>query len=169
MSVSDLFTLPAQPASGSAKYGPMGGDGRTSPLCRYEVNVALAMDAGGGTFRVGIDLDPQFMNLVAMMQLNIDRDNAEPFRMDISLGDQANPVQFNADGVLKVNHNAGNASITWSPPPLIDPIRVDFRLANTDTFTGTCDLIVYCFRKGNQHITPIEKVFQVLTRAGSLI
>lgn len=144
----------------------MGGDGWTAPQGRYEVDVSLAMDATGGTWRVAINMDPQYMNLIALMQLETDQaSDAIAFAMDMKL--KASTNIFRVAGDL-AQLDSASASGLWSVPPAIDPVTMDFRLVNTDTFTGRATATIYVFRKGAQHIVPIDKIFQCLVRAGSL-
>lgn len=166
MTIFETISLPNQPVTGSAIFQPMGGDGWTAPLGRYEVDASLTMDASGGTWSIGVELDRQFMNLVALMQLemNISSDT-EAFSMDIKMRAATNIYRVAGD-LLQTQTTSINR--IWSPPPIIDPVNMDFRLGNTDTKIGRATGTVYCFRKGAQHEVPIDKLLQCLVRAGSV-
>lgn len=167
MSVSETTSIPiAQPASGSVLFQPMGGDGWTSPQGRYEIDISLAMNVSGGTWRIAVQLDPQYMNLVALMQLETDQaSDTIPFAMDMKLKASTNIFRVAGD-LLQLD--SASCSRLWSVPPAIDVKDIDFRLDNTDTFTGRATATIYVFRKGAQHIIPIDKIFQCLVRAGSV-
>ncbi len=166
MAVTETVTLPGQPATGSVLYQPMGGDGRTAPMGRYEIDASLAMDGTGGAWDFLFELDPQYMNLVSVMGIFLNQGaDTIGFTMDIKL--QENTSIFRVAGDLLQLSSTG-ASRLWSPPPIVDPVGIDFRLVNSDTFTGAATATIYVFRKGVQHEVPIDKIFQCLTRAGSV-
>lgn len=167
MSVAEVITLPTQPATGTAKFQPMGGDGQVSPKGRYELDISLAQDASGGVWSVAVNLDPQYMNLVAMMQLqeNVSGDTTA-FSLEIKVSDLASV--YRANGHL-IDGTQGTASRLWVPPPVIDPLSITFRLLNaTDLKIGRCAATIYVFNKGMQHVVPIEQIFRALIRGGSL-
>lgn len=167
MAVTLQVDLPAQPAVGSVRYQPMGGDGWTSPKARYEVTVSLTQDASGGIWAVVLLLDPQFMNLVSLMQVEEDvlSDDSE-FSLEIKLGGGVNVYRVSGD--LKKGTQSSSSAI-WAPPPLIDPLTITFRLLNAaDTKIGKCNATIYVFNKSAQHVIPIEQIFRCLPRGGTL-
>ncbi len=162
MSVAETLDLPAQPVTGKVIHGPMGGNGMTSPLARYEIDAQLVMDASGGTWRISVNMDPQYLNVVSVMQLEQDiASDTTAFAMDIKL--RASDFIFRVGGDL-LQLNTGSASRMWTPPPMIDPVTIDFRLNNIDGDTGRLTATVYLFKKGAQHVVPIEKIMQCLVR-----
>lgn len=166
VSVAETIILPNQPNDGQVIHGPMGGDGYTSPLARYEIDASLLMDSGGGTWRIAINLDPQYLNVVSVMQLEQDiASDTTAFAMDIKL--RASNFIFRVGGDLK-QLNTAAANAFWSPPPMIDPLTIDFRLNNIDGDTGRATATVYLFKKGAQHIVPIERIMQCLVRSGTV-
>lgn len=162
MSVLESIDLPGQPATGLNFFQPMGGDGYRAPLGRYECHISLAMDASGGTFRVTVNLDAQYMNIVAMMQLeqNIASDTTA-FAMDVKLRAATNIYRVAGD-LLQLDSAA--ASRLWLPPLMIDPVSIDFRLDNVDGDTAISTATVYCFKKGAQHVVPINFFADTLPR-----
>lgn len=167
MSVTETINLPAQPTTGTVRYGPMGGDGWTAPLARYEIEASLDMDGSGGTWRIAINMDPQFMSVVALMGLLTDQgSDTIAFSMDCRL-DAAN-VQYRVAGDLKQLHST-NAQALWALPPIIDPVAIDFRLVNTDTFDGIGTCTIYLFKKSAQHVVPINVIMSCLPRSGSVM
>lgn len=166
MSVLEDITLPAQPSTGQVIHGPMGGDGLTSPLARYEIDMSLAMDASGGTFRLSVNMDQQYLNVIALMQLEQDiASDTTAFAMDIKI--RPSNFIFRVAGDL-IQLDSAAASRLWCPPPIIDPRTMDFRLDNTDGDTGRCTATVYLFKKGAQHMVPIDKIMQCLVRTSSV-
>jgi len=166
VTVFEVINLPDQPAIGSIRYQPMGGDGWESPKARYEINVQLAGDVSGQIWLVSCVLDPQFMNLVALMALTVDvASDTTEFSMDTKLSEGGSTYRVAGD-LLQATQD--NSSRLWTPPPMIDPVSINFRLLNVDGVIGTCDATVYLFNKSAQHVVPIEQIFQCLPRASSM-
>jgi len=143
----------------------MGGDGWSSPKARYEIDAQLAQDATGGVWSIVCTLDPQFMNLVALMQMTEDvAADTTQFSMEILA-----PGTYRVSGDLLKGGQDTNSSRVWAPPPIIDPSRITWRLLNaTDTKIGFATATVYVFNKSAQHVVPIEQIFRCLPRGGSV-
>lgn len=164
MSVSSFVTLPAQPASGQSKFIPLGGDGSTSPLGCYLVELDLAGDAGGGTHLNGIIGDPRYTNLFAFGNAKVTSAAAAPDFLitlsDFSSGTQNQEPEISVVGSMpQTATGAPNATFLWYPPPIyyqgvgvmqfIGP-NVDV----TETYTLYCE--VYCFDINVKRLYPLN-------------
>lgn len=166
MAVIDQIQLPLQPASGTTIFGPLGGNGYTSPLGRYEVDATLVMDGTTGAWRIAMHMDLQYMSLVSIAQMETN-EPSDTIAFAIDIKQRAATNIYRVAGDMKQLDSA-SANVQWCPPPIIDPVTVDFRMLNTDTFTGRATCTIYLFKKGAQHIVPVFELMKCLIRAGSV-
>lgn len=167
MAVLEVVDLPNQPAAGSAIFHALGGDGWFAPQSRVEIDASLAMDASGGAIRLSFTLDPQYESIVALMQIGTDETTAGlDFQVDVALKASTNFIK--ATGVVVPDHEGGQSRL-WMPPPIINPLKIDFRMDNTDTFTMVCIATIYQFRKTASQRVPLSELFRCLARGGALI
>lgn len=65
MSVSETFTLPAQPTTGEVVFIPLGGSGYGSPLGYYQVKATLVDGGTTGFNSIKCFLDDRYANIVS--------------------------------------------------------------------------------------------------------
>ncbi len=123
MAVSGTVALPAQPASGSTDYVPLGGDGKSAPIAYYIVNVEVAGDASGGTATTRIDFDTRYTSVVTWLNFIVDTAAAAPdFLMFTHVGTPATqtaPAIVSTAPFVATTITSANAAFLWYPPPIL--------------------------------------------------
>lgn len=166
MSVSDSFTLPAQPAAGLARYKPLGGNGYSAPHSEYFVSVNLAGDATGGLSTITITLDSRYEGIVVLCQsvgTTVSAAVESEIQMQRSFAGVNQRVRAQGLGIFDSNRNSSVYS--WTPPLMLDPLVLQYTQANVDTDTHNAYLHVLNFNKRASEITPLSVLMQSLPRA----
>ncbi len=172
MSVAIETTLPAQPATGTCRYVPLGGDGFTSPASSYHFWQAIAGDASGGYATLTAHMDPRFAALVSFLTVQVNSAAAVP---DVKAAIHAAPsteqdVVLNLIGGVPLFTTTGQAMLTWSPSPLFnaESIVVDFdNVDATELYVFTA--VIYNFNIRAAEQTPLSVLLASLPRASSAI
>lgn len=172
MSVSESFTLPAQPTTGSSKYVPLAGNGYTAPQSAYAVAVQLSGDATGGSANITVRPDPQYASILSYASFSAFATAAavgQLYQIINGAETAASMIQGAFDVVGGLNPNQAS---TWTPPLLVlDPPAEDpqlvFVMPNEDGVTFSLNLRLYNFRKGVQNVTPLPNLVAALPRGTS--
>lgn len=144
----------------------------------YHVGVGLAGDASGGNSNITIQLDPNFLSLVASMNLTLDFtavQGDQEFQFQIQ--EDANSKMY-AAGVAKENTSWGFTTniASWAPAGFLvargNNSTMPFirSLAHNQGVGDTHYLYahIYNFARNARDVVPIEFMKRVLTRAESL-
>ena len=148
MAVSSVITLPAQPASGSSVYIPLGGgDGWVSPISAYSVLNQVTMDASGTTATCRINFDARWQNiLVYSSGLTTGVAGAQDFQTFLvqqepsASGHRARG--FGTGIQLGINDEC---VYTWNPPLILNQQRVVISTDNTDGGVLLQFAWIFCF------------------------
>ncbi len=167
MSVTESFTLPAQPGeAGGSDFVPLGGDGWTSPQSMHILrNVVLTSDASGGTNIITISTDPRFSQIVPWVQVGVlGAAAAEDFTLAlVSRQRQGQAQSVQHQGQTRFTTLSGGFAI-WSPPPVIDVDQIICTFNNTDGDAIILNSIVYNYRLRASEKVPISVLLDVLPR-----
>lgn len=169
MSVTESFTLPAQPNNGgAAHFRPLGGDGFTAPQSMYLVDDAeLEADVSGGTSLISIIMDDQYESLIQSVTLQVTSVADAPlfsFRIrNPAITDHSVWV----NGAMPIFNTV--ARITWVPSPMFGIEKVTFQIDNVDTEDMFASLVVFNFKKRASELIPLNILLASLPRAASLL
>lgn len=162
ISVTEAFTLPAQPTStnGSTQYVPLGGDGFSAPKAAYMVRGArIAGDASAGLATINITMDDRFTSMIQYVTGQIDEAAADSdFSWFISSPFMASVITKGVDlaGNVAFSPNLGH---TWNPVPILLPGQQAGLLSvgwpNVDADTFFCDALIYLFDIDVRQKSPI--------------
>lgn len=166
MAVSSTVKVPAQPSVGGTVFTAMAGDGYTSPLSMFEVNVQLTMAAGGGLATVTIDMDDRFDGLVVHTELTLFGSTVAQ-QYSIGLRQRGSVVTYRAFGLTNVGDLAlEDQEASWDPPPLFDTEQCIAQMDNTDGDTMHFTIWVYNFRRGVLKTVPMHLLLRSIPRSG---
>ncbi len=168
MAVNAQVVLPAQPATGSVVYRPLGGDGYTSPMSAYLVRLfGIAGDASGGVASLDLFTDPQFESVFSFVSLAATSPAAsEAVRFDLYQRDAAagGISRWEFPGTLSFNADVGSIC-SFAPPPLFDIGRLSMNTDNVDTETYFMAALVYNFARDAAQKTPLATLLASLPRS----
>jgi len=150
LSVTSSFTLPAQPATGSAIQVPLGGDGFSAPHSAVVLrSITLAHDVSGGSAVMEVILDDRFCSLVSYQQMFIDQatELAEVVRAEI-VGATSPICRDNI--TLTPNATLSDTAGIWYPPSWILPGTANrcilrYTAVNVDGDTSHQNALIYQF------------------------
>jgi len=171
MSVSTVLVLPAQPASGSVSYVPLGGDGFRAPFAMYQLNsVGVVNDASGGTAQIFVDMDPQFQAVCQNMVFDIASAAADK-ELICAISDRSLLYSDIAQVIALLPSITGisNARASWCPVPLFDLGRINGVVANVDTETLSISAQILLFNRRATEVVPLPVLLASLSRAASMI
>lgn len=157
MSVSATLQLPGQPAKGSSRFTPLGGDGTRAPLGCYLVDLQIDGDASSGEATLTINLDRRYTNLIALMNPSATSTSAGP-EFHLSMAQQTGSDIVVLGTMPQIALETINAAFLWYPPPIyyVQEGRARLVMANTDA-TEDYRLFaqIYCFHPEVTRITPL--------------
>lgn len=152
--VSDM-QLPDQPATGSAVWVPLGGDGWVAPVAAFSVLNQVVMDASGTTATAIVRFDPRFESICVLAQ-SLVTGFSSSVENELSLIQKepatGHRAQAFGDGIF-MNTLSDHSLFSWSPPLLIGQDRIQCVVVNTDGDTLNFRVQVYMF-----NIRVFEKV-----------
>lgn len=166
MAVDDTFTLPDQPATGSTRYIPLGGDGWSNPHSMYEITVSLIGDATGGQNVILVNMDGRWECTVIVADGVISANLSRTLVFEI----RANGGAFSR-GIIDTKQGGagiGVASSQYSPPPLFDVQSIALRGQNIDMETNILNVWIYNFRKGAKNRVPMNSLLASIPRASAI-
>jgi len=152
VSVTETVILPAQPASGSTFYRPLGGDGIIAPHSMIAINVVLAHDASAGFVRIDVRFDDRYSSLMPWCGIAVEGAAADVVaRCVVSTGANNLPI---VETPTLTQGPAGlsdpNCALIWKPPPYVIPGGQDrgtmsFQVVNTNGDTSELSMYVLQF------------------------
>jgi len=167
MAISQSFALPAQPASGSVEFIPLGGNGFTAPQSAFLFDMRITGDASGGAIDFTVLRDERFEHIVSFM--SIESNNAAAIAYLMGIRRKAG-VTFHNIGTTKESGAVQDlASIIWSPPTMIEPISWTAKVVNTDLESFKFKGIVYNFNIRSSEETPLAVLMASVPRAPTAI
>lgn len=165
MTVNVDLVLPAQPVSGSTIYIPLAGNGYTSPHSAFAVSAVVTMDASGGVAALRLARDERWEHLVVLMAALVSNTTVAPIQFDITSTSTA--VSFVTSKIPTLLPGGTQAAI-FTPPPIINPITMNIRAANVDSFTLTASFMVYNFKIDASKQIPLDVLLASVPTGGSL-
>jgi len=172
MSVTATIILPNQPAAGDVIYVPLGGDGWTSPMSLYEVNLQLANDASGGDTRLFVITDPRFEAVIHRAEVVVASQAAQAeftFNLNISAVAGRSPkVPMNYQGEMDFSTLTGTGAAFWDLPPHIDAQQIATTTDNVDATELTIlRAWIYNFHRDASRRVPLSILLASIPRSGS--
>jgi len=163
ISVTQAFTLPAQPASGAVTYIPLGGDGYTAPFAAYAIRLArITGDASSGFMGIDITMDPRFCSLITFITGQIQQATSADADVELSISGSPYPTVVSSGPQVAVASLVSGFEIasTFNPPPIILPggnqaplLRARYLNVNGDF--GFIDAMVFLFNISVRETTPM--------------
>ena len=162
MAITETLVLPAQPASGTVTYVPMGGDGFSAPFAAYVINsFRQTGDAGGGSLAANVTMDQRYTSLASyvttIVQQAIDADIDIRYRLaGAAGGGQAHGelLEFTSGTI-----SAATINNTWVPEPEILPGGGGASISQTivNLLNDVFDLsaLIYLFDIRARELTPM--------------
>lgn len=168
MAITEILTLPNQPAVGSVEYIPLGGNGFQAPQSAFMFDFRITGDASGGLVKWEVNRDERFEHIVSFLALESDAATA----MDYILG-----IRRRAGTTF---HNTGQSpdgsvlgqdftTVLWTPPTMIDPITWIATTENQDTIDFKFKGIVYNFNIRASEIVPLGTLLASVPRSPTAI
>ncbi len=165
IAVVETLVLPAQPATGSVNYIPLGGDGFSAPNGAYAVNnFSLTGDATGGLLTFNVTMDNRYCSLVSYATGLIGQvtpTDAEFRTILRSLTGNAVPEIVHA-GIREALVAAFVVEVNelWSVPPVIlpggpDVGQLSWNWVNADGDSFSLDALIYVFNIRVREMTPM--------------
>jgi len=169
VSVTETLVLPAQPTTGSTVIRPLGGDGYLAPQSYYLVDMRLDSDASGGTNVLRVDLDPQFQNVVGLMQASMIGGLADRItRLDIFEASRIETgPRFSCQANMVRNSDVGT-NLMYAPPPVFDVGRCEAAVDNVDAEEFRLNMVIYNFRRDAFTRVPLNILLASLPRGFSI-
>lgn len=165
MAVSDIFTLPAQPGTGTSSYVPLAGNGFSSPHSMWIIDAQLTMDASGGDASVRVSFDPRFSCIAQVLSIESTDTTQRAGEFNITVQDSA--AFFSVAKLLEVGVAADHLAL-WSPPPIVRADRFIVRTPNIDTFELRARMILLNYDINAPTRSPLATLLASLPRAGVL-
>lgn len=158
------------PASVTIALEQLGGDGWTSPLSCYDVQLQETGDATGGNMTLVIYPDPQWLTVVGIVSAGNDAATDKPMRLAVIA-----PVLSLYQVVTPIKAAIAGGAAMWYPPGLVletIPGRsskpyVAMTYPNTNGELGQLRVRYFNFQKRAKELVPLEQLFQVLGRSSS--
>ncbi len=171
MAVAVTVTLPAQPASGSNEYIPLGGDGWTAPHSVAEFSVGSAGAAGGGNNVITVNFDPRFQSIVSYLRLS-NSSASGGIEMDMRLLPslpRSTPQLQGFANAVPVNGLLTTNNVTWSPPPIPGLGRIIATTTNVDGDTLSLMGYIYQFQITVLQRVPLNLILASLPRGDNMV
>ncbi len=169
MSVVLEVTLPAQPASGTVEFLPLGGDGRTAPHSMFLVDIQGTGDATGNHLRLTINRDQRFEQLCSYMMLQNGSAAAVDYRMQVLTAGAARQINVGATKHATIDVTFTVASIIWAPPAYMLGDQWQMATANVDTIVSRLKVLLYNFDIQASKKTPLPLLLASLPRSPSAV
>ena len=178
MAVDTFINLPDSSGgtAGVVKNFPLGGDGVSSPSARLDVNVTSNPgDATGGNNITYVRLDPTYISIINWIRGGVVNPGA-PFDMSIWAAPRGDLSFAVNTGLLNINTQA--QGLVWAPPPMLFEAEDDnpdlgerpqifVSKPNVNLELVTVDLQIYQFNRRAREATPLEYMFNVLSRGST--
>lgn len=153
MSVLLTVQLPDQPTTGDLEYIPLGGDGFTAPKFAYMLrNASVVGDAGGGTIRIDLLMDPRFSSLISYVTGEVQQASTADIEFLFKVAGDRVPAQIFQGDALSNALSSSEIGITWRPAPVIlpggtmaSPPEVSWRVANVLADVLRLTALIFCF------------------------
>lgn len=166
MGIGQEFTLPNQPAAGSAVYLPLGGNGFLAPHSAYSIDMQITGDASGGGIAFRIDRDERFEHLIQSMMLQVDGSAAIQYKFEVFR--HADSIFINAGtSSATTAANADGAYQLWTPPAMIDPSFWRLKVTNVDGVQVKFKCLIYNFNIEASKKIPLNLLLQNVPRSAS--
>ncbi len=168
MSVTSTVNLPAQPATGSVVYRPLGGNGFTAPQAVYYVyNHAIVSDASGGDAILIMGMDPQYQCVVDQLAFQVQSQaTSAVYRFQVELPNDDYIMYNSGSSVLE----GGVGRSTWIPQPLFNIDTAALVTPNVDgSETYQFSAIIYLFNKRAQEQVPLNVLLGSFPRSSSAL
>lgn len=162
MSVAVTLNMPDQPAAGSVRLRPLGGNGYTSPQSNYLVTVNLASDASAGNNAITINLDPQYQSVVSLVQCQLESGTVD-VPVFIAIFPEGITPSFGIQAVMDIDPDVGQ-NLLYSPPPMFNAVRLLARTDNVDTETLHLAAIIHNFKRDAFQKVPLNIILASLPR-----
>jgi len=153
VSVTVALTLPAQPAVGTVKYIPLGGDGYSAPFAAYALKgVRVSGDASSGFMSIEVTMDPRFCSLVSFITGQISQATSADADVELAIIGQEYPTVVFSDAVTAIASLISGTEIahTFNPAPMVLPgggqaplIRCRYLNVNGDF--GFIEMMIFLF------------------------
>lgn len=171
MSVSSVFTLPAQPVTGEVVRVPLGGDGFSAPLASYTVRDHNVTGDASGTFaQLRVTMDLLYTSLVAFASGSIAQGtelNAD-FKFGIFGPVTSEVTVLGTQQVIDPLIDPRNCATLWSPPPRLYPgggevTTLSMRWLNVLADEYFLNTTIYLFDIRARELTPMGPLLWALT------
>lgn len=167
MSVTATLQLPEQPSIGRTIIRPLGGDGYTSPMSAYLVELfSVVTDASGGTASLNVLLDPQYESIINIAQCTITAAAASAdLRFDFFSRANSASGTFGLEipGTASFDADTG-AQCMLTPPPIFDVGRISVVSDNIDAQTFRLSCVIFNFKRDAAQVTPLAVLLASLPR-----
>lgn len=167
MAVTEAFTLPAPPTTGSVEYLPLGGDGFSAPFAAYNViNAQVSGDASAGRASITCNMDSRYCALVAYASVAIEQGTSADADVKVFLAGESFAEQTFQAPVESISATIASRTVTktWNPTPFVLPgarlqdatqPRLDFRALNVDGDEFFLSALIYLFNVRVRELTPM--------------
>jgi len=161
MAIAQDVNLTDQPAVGSNKWIPLGGDGFTSPQSLYFFDIANTGDASGGNVVIQVFRDQRFENIASFIQVQV-AGAATLVRFDVSREDTGRAIHV---GSTVIDEAGTFGALLWAPPLIIDAQKWALTLVNTDTEVIRFKGLVYNFDVQASEKVPLSVLVASMPRS----
>lgn len=154
MAVAESFTLPDNPATGVLRITPLGGDGFTDPMFRYDLRNFQALgDASAGGISLSVVMDQRYCCMLSFCSMVYGGTGNDPMPVRYIWGGGIGgitPNQFRFVRADVVPATIG-ARVTdmWVPPAIMQPsdplLTLRVETINEDTDVLQMFMSVFCY------------------------
>jgi len=167
VAVTETFTPPGQPTSGSLTYVPLGGDGYSAPQAAYAVqNHAVTGDASGGRATLSVVMDPRFCSLVSFCSFQIQQGTSADAEYRLTVGSdtggtqipptvESGPVEAVVSLVSSSEINKTSPIVPMMLPGAGQVGRIRYEFLNVDGDVFSMSALIYLFNIRVRELTPM--------------
>jgi len=177
MSVTATVTFPSQPASGTLKYVPLGGNGYTDPFAMYQLkDFSVTGDATGGTASLHVIMDNRYCCMLAYASMTSAATGTDPMSIrwvwgSDTGGESPQAFRFQEAPVSPLGFGS-RVSDTWVPQAFMqgsDPVALRLSVAsvNEDTDAVVMHAVIYLYNINARNRVPMSQLVKAQGSSGN--
>lgn len=180
MSVTETFTLPAQPTNGAAEQIPLGGDGFQAPHSEVVALASLDGDASGGVLQLKLRPDARYVSVPTHVSVYV-TGGPNPLELRLDVSETSNDTMVHTFSLAQRTEAALGVTqgITLAPEPSMmvndDPSgagtpQIFAQIANPGAgATLFMSVRLFQFDRRARELVPTSWILSTLPRGSSVV